>query len=93
MFLESLPLRYYFTTYSKRTVPRVIVFCFIDSRHNRFGGALQVGGGNGTMARIVANPFKDQVDSVPQATRKRPKGGKTFILDHVSEAPSNLSER
>lgn len=72
---------------------RAVVLCFVDSRHNRFGGALQVGGGNGTVARIVANPFRDQVDSVPQATRKRTKGSKTFILDHVSEAPSSLSER
>ena len=63
------------------------------SRHARFGGTLQVGGGNGTAARMVANPFKDRVDCVPQASRKKTKRGKTFTVDDVSSNSSGLSER
>lgn len=52
-----------------------------------------MGGGNGTTARMVANPFKDRVDCVPQATRKKTKRGKTFTVDDVSGTSSGLSER
>eukprot|EP00752_Nemacystus_decipiens_P001460 g1436.t1 len=64
----------------------------MHSRHSRFGGTLQVGGGNGTAARMVANPFKDRVDCVPQATRKQTKRGKTFTVDDVSGNSSGLAE-
>ncbi|CAM9181854.1 unnamed protein product [Hapterophycus canaliculatus] len=64
----------------------------MHSRHARFGGTLQVGGGNGTTARMVANPFKDRVDCVPQATRKKTKRGKTFTVDDVSGTSSGLSD-
>eukprot|EP00903_Cladosiphon_okamuranus_P017376 g16007.t1 len=64
----------------------------MHSRHARFGGTLQVGGGNGTAARMVANPFKDRVDCVPQATRKKTKTGKTFTVDDVSGSSSGLAE-
>ncbi|CAM9634093.1 unnamed protein product [Ectocarpus sp. 13 AM-2016] len=64
----------------------------MHSRHARFGGMLQVGGGNGANVKMVANPFKDRVDCVPQATRKKKKSAKTFTVDDVSGHSSGLSE-
>lgn len=52
-----------------------------------------MGGGDGTAARIVANPFKDRVDCVPQAARKKTKNGKAFTFDDVSGNSTGLSER
>lgn len=41
----------------------------------------------------MANPFKDRVDCVPQANRKKTKKGKTFTIDDTSGNAAGLSER
>lgn len=76
------------------SVSRLRPLCMhVFSRHTRFGGTLQVGGGKGLNARIVANPFKDRVDCVPQATRQKNKIGKTFTAVGVSGDSQGSSQR
>lgn len=87
----------FFVVYAPIIFPLSVHFTcvrfFALSRHTRFGGTLQVGGGNGVNARIVANPFKDRVDCVPQATRQKNKIGKTFTADGVSGDSQGSSQR
>jgi timeless len=45
------------------------------TRHSRFGGGLLVTGLDGRAARLVTNPFKDALSSLPQARRKRTRRG------------------
>lgn len=87
----SLSIVVYALSVSRLLPPYMHVFAL--SRHTRFGGTLQVGGGNGLNARIVANPFKDRVDCVPQATRQKSKIGKTFTADGMSGDSQGSSQR
>ena len=47
----------------------------VASRHSRFGGGLLLAGFDGKATRLVTNPFKDALASLPQARRKRTRRG------------------
>ncbi|CAM9262579.1 unnamed protein product [Choristocarpus tenellus] len=63
----------------------------MNSRHSRFGGNLQLGGGDGAV-RMLANPFLDPTDSIPQASRKKVKKNSTFSVNDASSASQGVSD-
>lgn len=57
------------------------------SRHSRFGGGLLLAGFDGKATRLVTNPFKDALSSLPQARRKRTRrGNAVFASDGLMGA-------
>jgi timeless len=59
----------------------------VASRHSRFGGGLLLAGFDGKATRLVTNPFKDALASLPQARRKRTRrGAAVFASDGLTGA-------
>ncbi len=63
------------TILQQESMSRAAVVQQTRSRHSRFGGGLLVTGLDGRAARLVTNPFKDALSSLPQARRKRTRRG------------------